>query len=115
MTIPKSLLEACRIDGASEFTIFARVMLPLSKPVLATVVIVSFRFFWNDFFVPLISIVSPRLKTLPLGTADFVTQYAIRHGPQTAAPLISIIPVLVVFFIAQKHFVHGMVTTGLKG
>ena len=115
MTIPDSLLEAARIDGASEYTLFARIMLPLSKPVLATVVIFSFRFFWNDFFTPLIYLISPRLKTLPLGMADFVTQYNIEYGPQMAASLISIIPVMVVFFAAQRHFIHGMVTTGLKG
>lgn len=115
MTVPDSLLEAARIDGASEYSIFARIMLPLSRPVLATVVIFSFRFFWNDFFIPLIYLISPGLKTLPLGMADFVTQYNIEYGPQMAASLISIIPVMVVFFAAQRHFVQGMVTTGLKG
>lgn len=115
MTIPDSLLEAARIDGATEYSIFGMIMLPLSRPVLATIVIFSFRFFWNDFFIPLIYLISPRLKTLPLGMADFVTQYNIEYGPQMAASLISIIPVMVVFFLAQKHFVQGMVTTGLKG
>lgn len=115
MTVPDSLLEAARIDGASEYTIFARVMLPLSHPVIATVIIFSFRFFWNDFFTPLIYLISPDLKTLPLGMADFVTQYNIEYGPQMAASLISIIPVMIVFFLAQKHFVHGLVTSGLKG
>jgi multiple sugar transport system permease protein len=115
MTVPDSLLEAARIDGASEFGIFGRIMLPLSRPVLATVIIFSFRFFWNDFFTPLIYLISPRLKTLPLGMADFVTQYNIEYGPQMAASLISMIPVMVVFFLAQRHFVEGMVTTGLKG
>jgi multiple sugar transport system permease protein len=115
MTIPDSLLEAARIDGATEYTIFGRIMLPLSKPALATLIIFSFRFFWNDFFIPLIYLISPRLKTLPLGMADFVTQYAIRYGPQMAASLISIIPVMIIFFAAQKYFVQGMVTTGLKG
>lgn len=115
MTVPDSLLEAARIDGASEYTIFLRIMLPLSKPVLATVVIFSFRFFWNNFFTPLIYLVSPELKTLPLGMADFVSQYSVRHGPQMAASLISIIPVLIVFFIGQRNFVKGMVTSGIKG
>lgn len=115
VTVPDSLLEAARIDGASEYTIFARLMLPLSKPVLATLIIFSFRFFWNDFFGPLIYIVSPSRKTLTLGMADFVTQYAIRYGPQMAASLISIVPVMIVFIAAQKYFVGGIVTTGIKG
>ena len=115
VTVPDSLLEAARIDGASEFSIFSRLMLPLSKPVLATLIIFSFRFFWNDFFAPLIYIVTPSKKTLPLGLADFVTQYAVRYGPQMAASLISIVPVMIVFLAAQKYFVKGIVTTGLKG
>lgn len=115
MTVPDSLLEAARIDGASEYRIFFSIMLPLSKPVLATVVIFSFRFFWNDFFVPLIYLVSPHLKTLPLGMSDFVTQYTVRYGPQMAAALISILPVMVVFFLAQRYFVEGMASSGIKG
>jgi multiple sugar transport system permease protein len=115
MTIPDSLLEAAKLDGASEYTIFLRIMIPLSKPVLATVIIFSFRFFWNDFFIPLIYLVSPNLKTLPLGMSDFVTQYTILYGPQMAAALISIIPVMIIFFSAQRYFVEGMAATGLKG
>lgn len=115
MTIPDSLLEAARIDGATEFKIFARIMFPLSKPVVATLIIFSFRYFWNDFFTPLIYITSPKLKTLPLGMADFVSEYYTYHGPQMAASLISIIPVMIVFFAAQKHFVAGIVSTGIKG
>lgn len=113
-TIPDSLLESARIDGASEYQIFGRVMIPLSQPVLATVIIFSFRWFWNDFFTPLIYITSEELKTLPLGMADFVTQYFTYYGPQMAAALISIIPVMVVFLAAQRYFVEGIVTTGIK-
>ncbi len=114
MTIPDSLLEAGRIDGASEVWIFTRIMLPLSKPVLAVVVIFSFRYFWNDFFTPLIYIISEDLKTLPLGLADFVSEYTVEHGPQMAASLIALIPVMVVFLVAQRQFVNGVVMTGLK-
>lgn len=115
MTIPDSLLEAGRIDGASEIWIFTRIMLPLSKPVLATIVIFSFRFFWNDFFTPLIYIISADLKTLPLGLADFVSEYTVSHGPQMAASLIAFIPVMLVFLIAQRQFVNGAVMSGVKG
>ncbi len=115
MTVPHSIVEAARIDGATEGHIFFRIMLPLSPPVLATLVIFSFRFFWNDFFTPLIYLTSPELKTLPLGMADFVTEYMVYVGPQMAASLISIIPVMIIFFSAQKYFVQGTMSSGVKG
>lgn len=115
MTVPDSLLEAARIDGAGEWYTFSRIMIPLSKPVLATTVIFSFRYFWNDFFTPLIYINSPEKKTLPLGLADFATEYFTYYGPQMAAALLSLIPVMIVFFAAQKYIVQGVATTGLKG
>lgn len=114
LTIPESLLESARIDGAGEWQLFLRLMVPLSKPVLATLVIFSFRWFWNDFFTPLIYITKQDLKTLPLGIADFVTEYFTYYGAQLAAALISIIPVMIVFLAAQKYFVEGIATTGLK-
>lgn len=115
MTIPQSLVEAARIDGASEFRIFAQLMLPLSKPVIATLVIFSFRYFWNDFFTPLIYLGNPALKTLPLGIADFASQYQVLLGPQMAASFLSILPVLVIFLAAQKYFVQGTMSSGVKG
>lgn len=114
LTIPDSLLESARIDGAGEWQIFAQIMIPLSKPVIATLVIFSFRWFWNDFFVPLIYLTSDELKTLPLGMAEFATQYFTYYGPQMAAALISIIPVMIVFLAAQRYFVQGIATTGIK-
>ncbi|MFW6312332.1 MAG: carbohydrate ABC transporter permease, partial [Spirochaetota bacterium] len=80
----------------------------------ATLVIFSFRWFWNDFFVPLIYLTSDELKTLPLGMAEFATQYFTYYGPQMAAALISIIPVMIVFLAAQRYFVQGIATTGIK-
>jgi multiple sugar transport system permease protein len=115
MTIPDSYVEAAHIDGAGEFTIFFRIMLPLSKPVIATQVIFSFRFFWNDFFAPLIYLTNQRLKTLPLGMADFATETYTYVGPQMAASFISIIPVMVIFLSAQKYFVEGVAASGVKG
>ncbi len=115
LTIPDSLLEAARIDGASEFRIFSRIMLPLSKPIAVTVIIFSFRYFWNDFFTPLIYLTSPVLKTLPLGMAEFATEYSVSYGPQMAAALISILPVLVIFIMGQRYFVEGVVASGIKG
>lgn len=115
MMIPDSLLEAARIDGANDLVIFRRIMLPLSGPVIATLVIFSFRYFWNDFFGPLIYLTSPDLKTLALGMADFVGQYFIYYGPQMAASLVSIVPLLVLFLFAQKYIIQGVAATGLKG
>ena len=115
MTIPDSLLESARIDGATEMTIFSRIMLPLSRPVMATVVIFSFRFFWNDFFAPLIFLISPEKKTLPLGLSDFATEYFTWYGPQMAASLIAIVPVMIVFIAAQRYIIRGVVASGLKG
>ncbi len=115
LTIPDSYGEAARIDGAEEVLIFSRVMLPLAKPVIATQIIFSFRYFWNDFFSPLIFLTSPGLKTLPLGMADFATEYYTYVGPQMAAALISIIPVMLIFLSAQRYFVEGVAAGGIKG
>jgi len=115
MTIPDSYVEAAYIDGANEFSIFFRIILPLSKPVLTTQIILSFRYFWNDFFAPLIYITSQRLKTIPLGMADFSAEFYTYKGPQMAASFISVIPVMIIFFSAQKYFVEGVAATGLKG
>ncbi len=115
MTIPDSFVEAAHIDGAGEFKIFWHIMLPLSKPVVATQIIFSFRFFWNDFFAPLIYITSQHLKTLPLGMADFATETYTYVGPQMAASFISIIPVMIIFLSAQKYFVEGVASSGVKG
>ncbi len=115
MTIPDSLMEAAKIDGANDFLIFGKIILPLAKPVLATQVIFSFRFFWNDFYTPMMYLSKDSLKTIPLGIADFTTQYAVAYGPQLAGCLISIVPVVFVFLAAQKYFVQGIAAGGVKG
>jgi len=115
MTIPDSYIEAAHIDGANDFVIFMRIIIPLAKPVFATQIIFAFRFFWNDFFAPLIYITSPHLKTLPLGMSDFASEFYVYRGPQMAASLISIIPVMIIFLAAQKYFVEGVAATGIKG
>jgi multiple sugar transport system permease protein len=115
MTVPDSFIEAARIDGASELRIFLGIMVPLAKPAIATQVIFSFRYFWNDFFSPLIYLTAQGLKTLPLGMADFATENYVYLGPQMAASLISIIPVMIIFLAAQRYFVEGVAATGVKG
>ena len=115
LSIPKTYNEAARIDGAKEWNIFLSLILPMSKSVLVTQVIFSFRFFWNDFFTPLIYLTSDKLKTLPLGMTDFVREQYVYWGPQLAAALISIIPVLIVFLFGQRYFIQGVASSGLKG
>lgn len=115
MTIPESLLDSARIDGAKEWTVFIHIILPLSKTVMATVLIFSFRWFWNEFFSALIYLASAELKTLPLGMTDFVGEYEVYFGPQMAAALISIIPVMILFLSLQRYFIQGLASTGIKG
>ena len=114
MTIPDALVEAAKIDGASHINIFVRIIMPLSKPVAATLIILSFRWFWNDFFGPLIYLTSEHLKTLPLGLADFASEYYTYYGPQMAASVLAIIPVMIVFLMGQKYIVQGVVSSGIK-
>ena len=115
MTIPDSLSEAAKIDGANDFLIFYKIMLPLAKPVIAAQVIFSFRYFWNDFFTPMMYISRTELKTIPLGLADFTTQFMTLYGPQLAGCLVSVIPVIIVFLASQKYFVEGIAAGGVKG
>lgn len=115
MTLPDSLMESARIDGAHEWIIFLKVVMPLAKTVMATVLIFSFRWFWNEFFSALIYLASPELKTLPLGMTDFVAEYMVYFGPQMAAALISIVPVMILFLALQKYFIQGIASSGIKG
>ena len=115
LSVPDTYLAAARIAGAREWTIFFNIMLPMAKPVLVTQAVLSFRFFWNDFFTPLIYLTTPELKTLPLGMTDFVREQYVYWGPQMAAALISIIPVLIIFMFGQRYFIEGVSSSGLKG
>ncbi len=113
--IPDELCEAARIDGMSEYQIYARIMLPLSKPALSTLTIFTFVNTWNDFLGPLIYLKSEAKKTLQLGLKMFISQYSSEYGLIMAASVLSLIPVLIVFLSLQKHFVEGVAATGVKG
>ena len=117
MTIPRELEDAALIDGCSYFRIYWSVILPLSKPVLATLAIFEFMGVWNDFLWPLIMISSMKNKTLPLGLAAFQAMAAVKTPWHLimAASVMSVIPILVLFIVGQKYYVQGIVTTGLKG
>ena len=113
--IPDSLCEAARIDGMNEYQIYAKIMLPLSKPALSTLTIFTFVNTWNDFLGPLIYLTSEKKKTLQIGLKMFISQYSAEYGLIMAASVLSLIPVLIVFLSLQKHFVAGIASTGGKG
>lgn len=115
MTIPNDLEDAAKIDGCSPLGIYWNVAVPLSKPALATVAIFSFMAHWNDFMGPLIYTQSMENKTLALGLNSFKGLHGTEYHLMMAASISVLIPVLVIFFCAQKYFVKGIVLTGLKG
>lgn len=115
ISIPDELLEAARIDGLSEYGIYFRIVLPLTKPALATLTIFSFVNVWNDFMGPMIYFNSNKLKTIQLGIRMFIGQYSAEYGLIMAASVVSLIPVIVVFLAFQRFFIEGVATSGLKG
>jgi multiple sugar transport system permease protein len=114
-TIPEELADAARVDGASEFRIFWNIMLPLSVPVLATISVFTFLWAWNDFQGPLIYLTDPRRFTMALGLQDYQMQHTIAWNLLMAASAMFTIPIVVLFFFAQRTFIQGVKLTGLKG
>lgn len=114
--IPRELDEAARIDGCGHFGIFFRVILPLSKPALATTAIFTFIYSWNDFFTPLIYLTDTELYTVPLALRSFIdaTSYS-AFGALFAMSIVSLLPVLGIFIAFQRLLVEGIATSGLKG
>lgn len=115
MGIPDSLCEAARIDGMSEYGIYAKIMLPLSKPAISTLTIFTFVNTWNDYLGPLIYLKTETKKTIQLGLKMFIGQYSSEYGLIMAGSVLSLIPVLIVFLCLQKYFVEGVASTGVKG
>jgi multiple sugar transport system permease protein len=114
-TLPIELEEAARIDGASRLGILFKIVLPLSGPALATLAVIMFMWTWNDFLWPLITIYSPQNMTIQLGLATFQGAHQTNTNLLMAANVMSMLPVLLLFFFAQRYFVRGIATTGLKG
>ena len=112
--IPDDLLDAARMDGASEFTIYSKVVMPLCGPVLAAQAIFTFTFVWNDFFWPLIVTSSPELRTLQLGLALFILKNKTVWDVVFAGSVVSTLPVLLIFIFFQKYFIRGIASTGMK-
>ena len=115
MTIPRDFEEAARIDGANTWQIITRIVLPLSKPALATVTIFTFMGVWNDFMGPLIYLNKPETYTLALGLNFFKGQYTSDWNMLMAASLVMMLPLVLLFFAAQKAFIEGITLTGIKG
>lgn len=113
--IPKELSEAAKLDGCSEFDIYRRVIMPLSKPALATVGLFSFMGAWNDFMGPLIYLVDESKYTVSLGLAMFTGQYGNEYGMLMAVSTVVTIPIIVIFFFTQRTFIQGMTMSGIKG
>jgi multiple sugar transport system permease protein len=115
LTIPIDLDEAARVDGAGALRIWWAIMLPLARPVLATLAILSVIYHWNEFLRPLVYIHSPTLRTLAIGLALFKSEYLVEWNLMMAASTLMLLPILVLFFVAQRYFVQGIVMTGIKG
>jgi multiple sugar transport system permease protein len=115
MTIPDELCEAARIDGLSEYGIWARVILPLSKPALASLALLTFVNTWNDYMGPFIYLTSNRLWTVQLGLRSFVGQFDAEFAMIMTGSVISVIPILIIFLLGQRYFIQGIATSGMKG
>jgi alpha-1,4-digalacturonate transport system permease protein len=112
--VPDELLEAARIDGASEWRLFWNIIVPIAKPVISVLAIFSFMWRWNDFLWPLIVISDPQKYTIQLAISNFIGEFNVDWPSLIAMSVISMIPVLIVFLIFQKQLVKGIVTSGLK-
>lgn len=113
--IPTDLIDAARMDGASEYLIYFRVILPLCGAALAALAIFTFTFQWDNFLWPLVVLDQPNLYTIPLWLGQFRGRTSNEIGPLAAASFISVLPILVVYFFAQRRFIEGIALTGLKG
>jgi alpha-1,4-digalacturonate transport system permease protein len=114
LTIPDELIEAARIDGAGEFRIFARIVLPLCRPALAVVAIFSILWRWNDFIWPLLIAQKEELYTLPVALALLNGQLVVPYNIVLAMSVMSIIPVLFMFVFMQRQIIQGIAQTGIK-
>jgi len=114
-TLPRALFDAARIDGCSSLQLFARIVLPLIKPALASLCIFTFLQQWNDFLWPFICITKPNMMTVPTGIVLFKSQAEMDKGYALAANVVAVAPVLIAFLLFQKNIVKGVTLSGIKG
>ncbi len=115
MSIPISLSESAKIDGAGHYRIFMQIILPMTRPALVTLMVLKFVWTWNDYQNPLIFLKSENLYTIQLGMTKFMTQYASYYSLIMVAAVCSIVPLLIVFLIGQKYVLEGMAVGAVKG
>jgi multiple sugar transport system permease protein len=115
LSLPDELLEAARMDGASEWRIFQSVVVPLLKPILVTLAILTFLATWNDFMWPLIILTDQHLHTLPVALAGLSREYVQDNGLMMAGSVVTVVPVLALFLAMQRYYIAGILAGGVKG
>jgi multiple sugar transport system permease protein len=115
LSIPDELVEAARLDGLSDYGIWARIVLPLTKPALASLALLTFVNTWNDYMGPFIYLSSNNLWTVQIGLASFIGQYSAQYALIMTGSVISVVPVLAIFLVGQRFFIAGIATSGMKG
>lgn len=115
LSVPNDLIDAGRIDGMSEFGIFAKIIIPVVVSSLSTLGVFHAMYNWNDFLWPMLMTSSQKMQTLPVGLALFQGEHTMQHGPMFAGAVLSILPILIVFLMAQKTFIKGIALSGIKG
>ncbi|HOV62855.1 MAG TPA: carbohydrate ABC transporter permease [Spirochaetia bacterium] len=115
ITIPDELSEAAKMDGCSHYRIYGEIILPLAKPALATLLFIYFTWTWNDYEKPLLYLRTPGLYTLPLALKYFADENYTNYAAIMAAAVCMSLPVIVLFLFAQKYFIEGIASTGIKG
>ena len=113
--IPKEYDEAALVDGANYFVIYSRIILPMAKPVLCTVGVFTFMNTWNDFMGPLLYLDKPELKTVSLALQNFMGQHTSQWNLLMAVATVITVPMIAVYFAAQRYFIEGITFSGLKG
>jgi raffinose/stachyose/melibiose transport system permease protein len=115
MGVPDELVEAAKIDGATHFQILTKVFLPISTPAIQALVIISALSTWNDFFLPLVVLISPEVQTLPLGLVRFAGTYSSEYRLVFAGTVISFFPIIVLYLLTQRRFTEGLTQGAIKG
>jgi multiple sugar transport system permease protein len=115
LTIPDELCEAARVDGLSEYGIWARIIMPLSKPALASLALLTFVNTWNDYMGPFIYLTSNDHWTIQLGLQSFIGQFDSDYAMMMTGSVLSVLPILLIFLVGQRYFIRGIATSGMKG
>ncbi|RXT54845.1 ABC transporter permease [Bosea sp. Tri-44] len=115
MSVPDELVEAGKIDGANHFQILTRIFLPISLPALQALIVISALSTWNDFFLPLVVLISPDIQTLPLGLVRFAGTYASEYRLVFSGTVISCLPIILLYILTQRRFTEGLTQGAIKG